>query len=93
MAVNQTTVTAMIAAYSREALEAARVTALADLLSGVLITQVSFEGGGASGQRISNSPSYLVEHIQAALDQIDDAELASRPNAAFVDLSKRYFGT
>ena len=93
MAVNQTTVRAMRETYTRESLQAARAAALADVLAGVQITQVTFEGGGASGQQVSRDPNYLIEHIQAALDQMDDEDLASRPNAAFVDLSKRNFGT
>jgi hypothetical protein len=93
MAVNQTVVKAMLATYTRASLEAARATALADILAGVQITQVTFEGGGASGRQVSADPNYLVEHIQAALDQLDDADLAARPSSAYIDLSKRIFGT
>jgi hypothetical protein len=93
MAVNQTVVRAMISSYTRASLEAARTAALDDILAGVQITQVTFEGGGASGRQVSADPNYIVEHVQAALDQLDDTDLASRPASAYVDLSKRTFGT
>lgn len=93
MAANSVVVKSLIATYSQAQLETARATAAADLLAGVQITQVSFEGGGASGRPISGDPAYVIEHIQAALDQIEDESLATQPSSAFMDLSKRQFGT
>lgn len=93
MAVNQSVVKAMKESYTLASLQAARETALADLMSGVAITSVTFEGGGASGKQVSADPNYLVEHIQAAIDQIADSDLAARPTSAYVDLSTRNFGT
>lgn len=93
MAANSVVVKALVATYSQAQLEAARATAAADLLAGVQITQVTFEGGGASGRPISGDPAYVLEHIQAALDQIEDESLPTQPTCAFMDLSKRPFGT
>lgn len=93
MAVNQLVVKALKETYSRDQLEAARSTAVADVLSGVQITQVTFEGGNASGRPITGDPSFLLEHIQSAMDQMDDETLAAQPSCASFDLSKRPFGT
>lgn len=93
MAANSVVVKALIATYTQVQLEAARATAAADLLAGVQITQVTFEGGGASGRPISGDPAYVLEHIQAALDQMEDETLSAQPSSAFMDLSKRPFGT
>lgn len=93
MAANSVVVKALIATYTQVQLEAARATAAADLLAGVQITQVTFEGGGASGRPISGDPAYVLEHIQAALDQMEDDTLSAQPSSAFMDLSKRPFGT
>lgn len=93
MAANPVVVKALVATYTQAQLEEARATAAADLLAGVQITQVNFEGGGASGRPISGDPAYVLEHIQAALDQIDDTTLSAQPTSAFMDLSKRPFGT
>jgi hypothetical protein len=93
VAVNSVVVKALVATYSQAQLESARATAAADMLAGVQITQVTFEGGGASGRPISGDPAYVLEHIQAALDQIEDETLSAQPSCAFVDLSKRPFGT
>jgi hypothetical protein len=35
----------------------------------------------------------VLEHIQAALDQMEDETLSAQPSSAFMDLSKRPFGT
>lgn len=93
MAVNTLVVKALTQVYTQAQLETARETALADLISGVQITQVTFEGGGASGRPISGEPAYVLEHVQAAIDQLEDDTLAAQPSSAFVDLSKRPFGT
>ena len=93
MAVNQLVVKALTQTYTRAQLETARGTAAADVLAGVQVTQVNFEGGGASGRPISGDPSYVLEHIQSAIDQMDDATLAAQPSCAYFDLSKRTFGT
>lgn len=93
MAVNQIVVKALIASYTQEQLEAARLQSAADILAGVQVTQVSFEGGGATGRPISGDPSFVLEHIQSALDQIEDETLSAQPQSAFMDLSKRPFGT
>jgi hypothetical protein len=93
VAANSVVVKALIATYTQVQLEAARATAAADLLAGVQITQVTFEGGGASGRPISGDPAYVLEHIQAALDQMEDDTLSAQPSSAFMDLSKRPFGT
>ncbi len=93
MAVNSVVVKALVATYSAAQLESARATAAADMLAGVQITQVTFEGGGASGRPISGDPAFVLEHIQAALDQIEDESLSAQPSSAFMDLSKRPFGT
>jgi hypothetical protein len=93
VAANSVVVKALLATYTQTQLETARATAAADLLAGVQITQVTFEGGGASGRPISGDPAYVLEHIQAALDQIEDESLAAQPTSAFMDLSKRPFGT
>jgi hypothetical protein len=93
VAVNQIVVKALIASYTQEQLEAARLQSAADILAGVQVTQVSFEGGGATGRPISGDPSFVLEHIQSALDQIEDETLSAQPQSAFMDLSKRPFGT
>lgn len=93
MAVNQLVVKALKETYTKAQLEEARATAAADVLAGVQITQVSFEGGGATGRPISGDPAYVLEHIQSAIDQLDDADLQGQPSCAFFDLSKRQFGT
>jgi len=93
VAVNTLVVKALKATYTFEQLTTARATALADMLAGVQITQVTFEGGGASGRPISGDPAYLLEHLQSALDQIEDSTLADQPSCAYFDLSKRQFGT
>jgi len=93
VAVNQLVVKALIATYSQDQLETARATAAADILAGVQVTQVNFEGGGASGRPISGDPAFVLEHIQSALDQMEDTTLASQPSCASFDLSKRAFGT
>lgn len=93
VAANPVVVKALIATYSQAQLETARSTAAADLLAVVQITQVTFEGGGASGRPISGDPAYVLEHLQAALDQIEDESLSAQPSSAFMDLSKRPFGT
>ena len=93
MAVNTLVVKALTQTYSRAELEQAREAALADILSGVHVTQVSFEGGGASGQPISGDPAYVLEHVQSALEFLDDETLAEQPSCSFFDLSKRPFGT
>lgn len=93
MAVNQLVVKALKETYTRVQLEDARAQATADILAGVQVTQVSFEGGGATGRPISGDPSFVLEHIQSALDQLDDDDLAAQPSCAFFDLSKRQFGT
>lgn len=93
VAVNQTVVRAYLQRYTRTQIETALDSALADHASGVAVTNVTFEGGGASGQRISGDPGYLVEHLQAALDQLDDPESANRPMSTSFDLSKRTWGT
>lgn len=93
MAVNQLVVKALKETYSQAELEAARSAALADILAGVQVTQVTFEGGSASGRPISGDPSFVLEHVQSALDQLEDATLSAQPSCAFVDLSKRPFGT
>lgn len=93
MAVNTLVVKALKATYTYAELTTARATALSDLLAGVQITQVTFEGGGASGRPISGDPAYLLEHLQSALDQLDDDTLADQPTSAYFDLSKRQFGT
>lgn len=93
MAVNQLVVKSLKETYTSAQLVAARTQAAADILAGVQITQVSFEGGGASGRPISGDPAYVIEHIQSAIDQMDDPELSSQPTSAYFDLSKRQFGT
>jgi len=93
VAVNTLVVKALKLTYSQAQLETARATAAADILAGVQVTQVTFEGGGASGRPISGEPAYVLEHIQAALDQIEDDELETMPSSAYFDLSKRTFGT
>jgi len=93
VAVNSLVVKSLVATYTRAQLVTARATAAADILAGVQVTQVTFEGGGASDRPISGDPAYVLEHIQAAIDQIDDTDLSAQPSSAFVDLSKRQFGT
>lgn len=93
MAVNALVVKSLTLTYTRTQLETARATAAADILSGVQVTQVNFEGGGASGRPISGDPAYVLEHIQSALDTLDDPDLPGRPSSAFIDLSRRTFGT
>lgn len=93
MAVNAVVVRALKESYTVVQLQAARAQAAADVLSGVQVTQVSFEGGGATGRPISGDPSWVLEHIQAALDLHEDAAALSKPSSAFVDLSQRPWGT
>jgi hypothetical protein len=93
VAVNTLVVKALCATYTYAQLETARASAAADILAGVQVTQVSFEGGGATGRPISGDPSFVLEHVQAALDFMDDPETTAQPSSAFFDLSKRPFGT
>jgi len=93
VAVNALVVKSLIQTYSLTQLESARATAAADVLAGVQITQVTFEGGGASGRPISGDPAYVLEHIQAAIDRIQDPSIAGQPSSASFDLSKRPWGT
>lgn len=93
MAFNQSVVKALKATYTQAQLETARATAAADVLAGVQVTQVTFEGGGASGRPISGDPGWVLEHIQEALDQLDDPNRETTPNSTSFDLSKRTFGT
>jgi hypothetical protein len=93
VAVNTLVVKSLKETYTRAQLVAARTQAAADILAGVQITQVTFEGGGASGRPLSGDPSYVLEHIQSAIDQLDDPDLSSQPSSAYFDLSKRPFGT
>ena len=93
MAVNQLVVKALKETYTVEQLETARADAAADVLAGVQVTQVTFEGGGASGRPISGDPGYVLEHVQSALDQLADTTLSAQPSSAYFDLSKRTFGT
>ena len=93
MAVNTLVVKALTQTYTQAQLEEARAAAAADILAGVQVTQVTFEGGGASGRPISGDPSFVLEHVQAAIDQMEDTDLAAQPSCAFFDLSKRPFGT
>jgi hypothetical protein len=93
VAVNTLVVKALRETYTQEQLETARASAAADVLAGVQVTQVTFEGGGASGRPISGDPAFVLEHIQSALDQMADDTLAAQPSCAFFDLSKRPFGT
>ena len=92
-AINQTVVNAFKRVYMREQLETALTTASADLISGVQITRITFEGGGADGRPISGAPDYIVEHLEVAIAQLDEPSITSRPNSAFMDLSRRPWGT
>jgi hypothetical protein len=91
--IDQEIVEAFILVYSREQLNCALAQAAADLLSGVELTNISFEGGAASGRPISNSPGWLVKHLKAAIGQIDDPGRAGRATSSSFDLSKRPFST
>jgi hypothetical protein len=93
VAVNQLVVKALKETYTSAQLEEARMAAAADVLAGVQVTQVSFEGGGATGRPISGDPAWVLEHIQTAIDQLADGDLSAQPSCAFFDLSKRQFGT
>jgi len=93
VAVNTLVVKSLVQIYTLDQLQTARATACADVLAGVQITQVTFEGGGASGRPISGDPAYVLEHIQAAIDQIEDPSLSEQPSSAAFDLSKRPWGT
>lgn len=93
MAVNTLVVKALTQTYTQAQLEEARAAAAADILAGVQVTQVTFEGGGASGRPISGDPAFVLEHVQAAIDQLEDTDLSGQPACAFFDLSKRQFGT
>jgi hypothetical protein len=93
VAVNQLVVKSLKETYTRAELVAARTTATADVLAGVQITQVNFEGGGASGRPISGDPTFVLEHVQSAIDQIDDDTLAAQPSSSYFDLSRRTWGT
>lgn len=93
MAVNQTVVRAYLTRYTRTQIETALDSALADHASGIAVTNVTFEGGGASGQRITGDPGYLIEILQSCIDQLDDPASANRPASTSFDLSKRPWGT
>ena len=92
MAVNATVVKALKATYTREQLVTKRAEAAAEVFAGVQVTQVTFEGGGASG-RPTLTPQEVLELIQAVIDAYDDEGAETRPNSAFVDLSQRAWGT
>lgn len=79
--------------YSRAELLVALAQAVNDINSNVQITQVNFEGGGASGRAISGKPDYVHNHVKAAIRMLDDPHLPNRPSSAFMDLSNRQFGT
>ena len=93
MAVNTLVVKSLTQTYSLAELQSARATAAADVLAGVQITQVTFEGGGASGRPISGDPSWVLEHIQSAIDLMEDPSIATVPTSSSIDLSKRPWGT
>lgn len=91
--VNQSVINAYKSRYTQAQLETALDAALADHASGIVVTQVTFEGGGSSGRPITGDPSYLIEHLQTALEQIADPDKVNQPNSTSFDLSKRAFGT
>jgi hypothetical protein len=93
VAANPIVVRSLRETYTRAQLLGAREKASEDLLAGVQITQIALEGANASGRPISGDPSYVLEHIQAAIDLHDDPDHMHRPNSASFDLSKRPWGT
>jgi len=89
MAVNWSVVKAFRESHTIEQLIAKRNLAVEEVMSGVTVTQVTFEGGGASGQPMQAPPAYVLEHLQAAVD--GDSPSAAR--SSFMDLSGRPFST
>jgi hypothetical protein len=93
MATNSVVVRSLRETYTRAQLLIFREQAAADVLSGVRITQVSMEGANATGTPLSGDPSYVLEHIQAAIDLHDDPGMLGRANSTSIDLSRRQWGT
>lgn len=89
MALNWTVVQAFRDCYTPTQLADMRKDALAEIVAGVTVTQVTFEGGGASGTPNGRSPDWLLEHVQAALG----TDTAGSAAGSFMDLSKRPFST
>lgn len=93
MAVSPLAIRAIKNTYSLPVLEGKREELAAEYLSGVTITQVTFEGGGASGQKSNQSPTDLLEIVEAAINLWNDPCYFDRPTASTIDLSYRRFGT
>ena len=93
MAANISVVKAYASRYSETQLNTALDKALDDHSSGVQMTQVTFEGGGANARPISGNPDYLIELLQAAIEYLADPTIYDTPPGAAFDLSKRPFST
>lgn len=83
-------IAAYLRRYNRAQIEAALDQALADLASGVTITNVSYEGGSTSGQ-ITGDPQFLITVLNACLDSLDGKDVASQ--TAYFDYSTQRTGT
>jgi hypothetical protein len=92
MAVNATVVRLIKETYTRAELVTKRAAIAAEILAGVQVSQVTFEGGGASG-RPTMTPAEIGEIIQAAIDLHDDEDSLAKPRSASIDLSQRCWGT
>lgn len=80
---SQTVINAYLRRYSQAQIEAALDKALANLASGVVVTSMNFEGGGASGQ-IAGSTEALIEILEECLAVLDADGDAAKPRQMFV---------
>lgn len=90
MAVSQLVLSAYLRIYTRSQIEQALAAALADRAAGVVMTQVSFQDGGGSGQPISGNPNEIIETMELCLRQLDgEASTGPPPLSTAVNFSLR----
>ncbi len=80
---NPTIVNAYLARYSRAQIEAALDKALANHAAGVVVTSLSYEGGGSSGQ-VTGQTEELIEIFTECLQLLDDDKTTAEPRQAFI---------
>lgn len=89
MAVSRTVISAYKRCYSVSQLTEALQIALSDRASGVLVTQVSFQEGGGSGQAITGDPNEIIEILELTLQEIESGESSRPPLASVINFSTR----
>jgi len=89
VAVSKTVISAYKRCYTFEQLTEALQIALNDRASGVLVTQVSFQEGGGSGQPITGDPNEIIEILELTLQDIENGGSTRPPLAAGINFSTR----